>query len=112
MDWTDVMVQRDELVERLEPTLGRTLGRERANDIIQALVCCDDEEPQELVLRMLLRDLQGREARAMAVGVAVRWDETSGEGRPVSPRLVRPSVRTAQRVPRQRRETRLMGLRH
>ena len=47
MNWADVMVQREELSERLEPRLGRGLGRQRASDIIHALVCCEHEQPQK-----------------------------------------------------------------
>jgi len=107
MDWTDVMAQRDHLLRSLQPLLDARRARERANDVIQALVWCEDEPPRELVLRLLLRDLEGRDARAVTVAALARWQAFRGASRPAKPRLGDGGGPTA---PRARRETRMLGV--
>lgn len=73
--WADIMTKRDRLAGILRPHLGRQLARERANDIIQALVVSETEEedPSHLALRMLARDLEPRTAEVVAYQLGRAW---------------------------------------
>lgn len=75
MTWADIMTKRDRLAAILRPHLGSQLARERANDIIQALVVSEveDEDPSHLALRMLARDLERRTAEVVAYQLGRAW---------------------------------------
>lgn len=75
MTWNEIMSKRDRLAGILRPHLGKQIARERANDIIQALVCSDEdgEDPSHLALRMLARDLESRTAEVVAYQLGRAW---------------------------------------
>lgn len=112
MEWAEVMLQRDRLMHGLLPRLGEKQAWERANDIVQAVVVCEEEPPDQLVLRMLLRDLAQADAARLAEGLAGPWSPPTGERPPSKPPpgIRRPSQPAPPR--RQRRETRIIGLWH
>lgn len=129
-DWANIMGRRDRLAALLRPHMGKVGARERANDIMQALLCAEEEQrceegPTEVALRMLSRDLDARAAQVVAFQLGRAWEapqpipaENRGHHR-IAEQTVPPSqilgrvgvVRApAIRSPRRRRETMILGL--
>lgn len=135
-DWAEIMGRRDRLAVLLRPHLGKAPARERANDIVQALLSAQ-EQADEVALRLLARDLEPRAAAVVAFQVGKAWmapqepifqpgsdvstTETStrnsaaqGSKPAVRPRAAGPlplvrAVQAAVRFRRPRRETVLMS---
>ena len=89
-DWSEIMGRRDQLAALLRPHLGKEPARERANDIIQALLCAD-ERADEVALRMLARDLEQRAAEVVAFQVGRAWNAPKapvvGPAQPQAPQV-------------------------
>lgn len=126
MEWSEVMGRRDRLATLLRPHLGKAPARERANDIIQALLCAD-ELPTDVALRMLARDMEPRAAEVVAYQIGRAWEapaaapalpaEPANENRGRKESMVAPisaataaARRAASRYVRPRRETVILGL--